>query len=95
MAQSCPYSSRFRTLTKVMTAWNLTLSLATSTVISGVFPPLEELMRSLIERNAIPPARLNYFTHPDYFIGGHGRSRLQRFMDGGTKATMSSVTAIL
>lgn len=43
---------------------------------------MEELMNSLMEREAIPLARWKFFTTPEYFIGGHGRSRLQRFEDG-------------
>jgi hypothetical protein len=33
------------------------------------------LMKSLSERSAIPEIRLCYFTDPDYFVDGRGRSR--------------------
>jgi len=44
-----------------------------------------ELMRSLLERNAIPEARKKFFTDPSYNIGGHGLSRLQVFEKNGTR----------
>src|SRR5260370_327497 len=46
---------------------------------------MEELMHSLLERNAIPLARRKYFSDPEYFVGGHGRSRLQTFEKNGTR----------
>lgn len=46
---------------------------------------MEELMRSLTERGAIPAARKKFFTDPDYNVGGHGRSRLQVFERNGTR----------
>jgi hypothetical protein len=45
---------------------------------------IEELMRSLLARHAIPEARLRFFDDADYRIGGHGRSRLQGFQKNGT-----------
>lgn len=42
-----------------------------------------ELMRSLIARRAIPDVRLRYFTDPDLFPGGRGRSHKQVFNDNG------------
>lgn len=46
---------------------------------------MEELMRSLLERNAIPEARRKFFSDPTFFIGGHGRSHLQVFEANGTR----------
>ncbi len=46
---------------------------------------MEELMRSLTERDAIPAARKKFFTNPDYNVGGRGRSRLQVFEHNGTR----------
>lgn len=46
---------------------------------------MEELMRSLAGRNAIPEARLRFFDAPEYFIGGRGRSHLQAFENNGTR----------
>jgi hypothetical protein len=46
---------------------------------------MEELMRSLTKRGAIPKARKKFFTDPDYNVGGHGRSRLQVFERNGTR----------
>jgi hypothetical protein len=46
---------------------------------------MEELMRSLTERRAIPAPRKKFFTDPDYNLGGHGRSRLQVFERNGTR----------
>lgn len=42
------------------------------------------LMRSLRKRKAIPEARWKYFTDPECFVGGHGRSHLQVFEKNGT-----------
>ena len=46
---------------------------------------MEELMRSLLGRNAIPEARRKFFSDPTFFIGGHGRSHLQVFEGNGTR----------
>lgn len=46
---------------------------------------MEELMHSLLERNAVPLARRKYLSDPEYFVGGHGRSRLQTFEKNGTR----------
>ena len=46
---------------------------------------MQELMASLLERNAIPLPRRKFFTDPEYFIGGHGRSHLQVFEKNGTR----------
>jgi hypothetical protein len=46
---------------------------------------MEELMRSIMERGAIPLARRKYFTNPEYLIGGRGRSRRQVFEGNGTR----------
>lgn len=45
---------------------------------------MEELMRSLLGRNAIPEARRRFFEDPGYFIGGRGLSHLQVFEKNGT-----------
>ena len=45
---------------------------------------MEELMGSLLERNAIPEARRRFFEDPAYFIGGRGLSHLQVFQKNGT-----------
>lgn len=42
------------------------------------------LMKSLIERNAIPEVRTRYFTDPDFNIGGRGCSRAGIFEKNGT-----------
>lgn len=46
---------------------------------------MADLMRSLLERNAIPEPRKKYFTDPAYNVGGHGLSRLQIFEKNGTR----------
>jgi len=46
---------------------------------------MEELMRSLLERNAIPEARRKFFSDPTFFIGGHGSSHLRVFERNGTR----------
>ena len=46
---------------------------------------MEELTRSLLERNAIPEARWKLFSDPTFFIGGHGHSHLQVFEGNGTR----------
>lgn len=43
------------------------------------------LMKSLIRRHAIPEVRLQWFTNPDYYIGGRGKSRKQVFEGNGTR----------
>lgn len=43
-----------------------------------------ELMRSLIQRSAIPEIRTRVFTDPSLFIGGHGSSHLDVFKHNGT-----------
>lgn len=43
-----------------------------------------ELMRSLIQRNAIPEIRTRVFTEPEFFIGGRGSSHLDVFKRNGT-----------
>lgn len=50
------------------------------------------LARSLFARNAIPNARLRYFTDPDLFPGGRGRSHKQVFNDNGRTEPTSSST---
>ena len=44
-----------------------------------------DLMRSLLERRAIPECRLKYFTDPRYNIRGRGRSRRETFESNGTR----------
>ncbi len=46
---------------------------------------MEELMRSLRDRNAIPELRRKFFTDPKLFIGGHGCSHRQWFERRGTR----------
>jgi hypothetical protein len=46
---------------------------------------MEELMRSLRERNAIPEARWKFFSNPTFFPNGHGSSRRQSFEKNGTR----------
>lgn len=46
---------------------------------------MEELMRSLLERNAIPEARRKFLSDPTFFIGGRGRSHLQVFEKNRTR----------
>jgi hypothetical protein len=46
---------------------------------------IQELMGSLLERNAIPLARRKFFTDPSCLIGGHGLSHLQVFERNGTR----------
>ena len=43
-----------------------------------------ELTHSLLQRSAIPEARIKFFTDPKYFVGGHGLSRRQVFERNGT-----------
>ena len=43
------------------------------------------LTLSLLKRDAVPQVRLDYFTNPQYFIGGHGKSRVQIFESNGTR----------
>ena len=45
---------------------------------------IEELMRSLLTRDAIPEPRLRFFNDADYRIGRQRRSRLQGFQKWGT-----------
>ncbi len=46
--------------------------------------PIVKLMRSLLERNAIPSHRMNYWGDSEYNIGGHGKSRREVFERNGT-----------
>lgn len=46
--------------------------------------PAYQLAQSLLERKAIPPIRLRYFTDPEFNIGGHGKSRKEVFERNGT-----------
>jgi hypothetical protein len=46
---------------------------------------MQELMRSLLERNAISEARWKFFSDPGFFIGGRGCSRLDIFERNGTR----------
>jgi hypothetical protein len=55
---------------------------------------MEELMCSLLERNAIPEPRRRFFEDPAYSIGGRGLSRFQVFQSNGTCALPSSGMAI-
>ncbi len=43
-----------------------------------------ELMRLLIQRDAIPEIRIRVFTDPEFFIGGRGSSHLDVFKRNGT-----------
>jgi hypothetical protein len=43
-----------------------------------------DLMRSLLNRNAIPEIRKKYFTDPSLNIKGHGKSRMEVFEGNGT-----------
>ncbi len=47
------------------------------------FDRVGQLTESLLKRNAIPEVRLRYFTDPDMNIGGHGKSRKQRYEANG------------
>jgi hypothetical protein len=40
------------------------------------FERLGQLAESLLEREAVPRHRLDYFTKPDMNVGGHGKSRM-------------------
>lgn len=51
----------------------------------AVADAMEELVNSLLERNAVPLQRRKYLADPEYFVGGHGRSRLQTFEKNGTR----------
>ena len=46
---------------------------------------MEEVMRSLLDRNAIPEPRRRFFEDPAYFVGGRGLSHLQVFQNNGTR----------
>lgn len=43
----------------------------------AVADAMEELVRLLLARNAIPEQRLRYVADPEYNVGGHGSSRYQ------------------
>jgi len=43
------------------------------------------LMQSLLKRKAIPEPRIRFFWDPEFFIGGHGRSRLQMLQENGVR----------
>lgn len=43
-----------------------------------------ELMKSLLDRKAIPEARIRFFTDPELNVGGRGSSRRQIFEKNGT-----------
>ena len=43
------------------------------------------LTKSLIRRHAIPEVRVQWFTSPDYNIGGHGKSRQRIFERNGVR----------
>jgi hypothetical protein len=45
----------------------------------------EPLARSLLKRGAIPKVRLQYFTDPEFNVGGRGKSRKDVFERNGTK----------
>jgi hypothetical protein len=45
----------------------------------AIFGRAGELTERLLERNAIPVHRLDWFRKPEHFIGGHGSSREQWF----------------
>jgi hypothetical protein len=45
------------------------------------------LAESLIQRDAIPQVRLDYFVLPERNIGGHGKSRKQVFEGNGTRGS--------
>lgn len=45
---------------------------------------MEDMVRSLLARDAIPEVRLRFFNEADYRIGRHRRSRLQGFQERGT-----------
>jgi hypothetical protein len=53
---------------------------------------MEELMESLLGRDAIPLARHKFFSDPDYYVGGHGRSAYKHLRRTGRAETPSSVT---
>jgi hypothetical protein len=44
-----------------------------------------ELMKSLLLRNAIPEVRMEYFSIPQFNVGGHGSSRMAIFERNGTR----------
>lgn len=44
-----------------------------------------QLMNSLLSRNAIPEVRMDYFTNPEFNVGGHGSSRMAIFERNGTR----------
>lgn len=50
----------------------------------AMFAASAELMKRLVERNAIPAVRLRYFTDPGFNIGGHGKSREDVFVRNRT-----------
>jgi len=45
----------------------------------AIFDRAGSLMDLLLKRNAFPAHRLDWFSEPENFIGGHGSSREQRF----------------
>lgn len=51
----------------------------------AMFEALGELTESLLERDAIPKWRVDYFTDPNLNFGGRGKSRKQVFESNGTK----------
>lgn len=54
--------------------------------IRSSLEPMRLLTDSLLDRNAIPNARLQYFSDPEYNPSGRGKSRLQAFERNGTSA---------
>lgn len=53
-----------------------------------IFSRAGELTERLLERNAIPVHRLDWFTKPEHFIGGHGSSREQWFRRNAQPGTV-------
>jgi len=52
-----------------------------------VFERAGALMELLLTRNAIPAHRLDWFTQPEHYIGGHGSSREQWFRSNAQPGT--------
>jgi hypothetical protein len=49
-----------------------------------ILEPMAELAGSLLDRGAVPPVRLRYFTDPERNPGGRGKSREDIFAGNGT-----------
>lgn len=66
--------------------WNLAvLSNQSYEHRKAVFTAMGKLARLLLDRRAIPKVRIDYFTDPEFNIGGHGKSRKQIFEKNGKR----------